>query len=181
MRLAWTKLACILACTGFLLQTAVLSQTAVAQVADTKSPSIPRTPQGKPDFTGFWNIPYVPNMAQGKEDSVPYTAAGRAAYVNHDAKDDPTSNCWFPGVPRIMQSPYPSQWVQTPDHIVILFEYMHTFRSIPLNGRPHPANKHGAGLHGRFDRPLGGRHAGGRYRGAQRAALDLVGHRWAPA
>ena len=96
---------------------------------------IPRTATGKPDFTGYWNIPYVPNMARGKEDSVPYTEAGRAAYLNHDAKDDPTSNCWFPGVPRIMQSPYPSQWVQTPDYLVILFEYMHTFRSIPLSGR----------------------------------------------
>jgi len=100
--------------------------------------AIPRTAGGKPDFAGYWNIPYVPNMALGKEDSVPYTEAGRAAYVNHDAKDDPTSNCWFPGVPRIMQSPYPSQWVQTPSHLVILFEYMHTFRSIPLDGRPHP-------------------------------------------
>jgi hypothetical protein len=100
--------------------------------------AIPRTAGGKPDFAGYWNIPYVPNMALGKEDSVPYTEAGRAAYVNHDSKDDPTSNCWFPGVPRIMQSPYPSQWVQTPSHLVILFEYMHTFRSIPLDGRPHP-------------------------------------------
>jgi hypothetical protein len=66
--------------------------------------------------------------------------AGRAAYKNHDAKDDPTSNCWLPGVLRIMQSPYPTQIVQTPTHLVILFEYMHTFRSIPLNGRPHPKN-----------------------------------------
>jgi hypothetical protein len=39
-----------------------------------------------------------------------------------------------------MQSPYPAQFVQTPTQLVILFEYMHTFRSIPLNGRPHPAN-----------------------------------------
>ncbi len=39
-----------------------------------------------------------------------------------------------------MQSPYPAQIVQTKDFLVILFEYMHMFRSIPLNGRPHPAN-----------------------------------------
>ena len=83
----------------------------------------------------------------GKEDSITYTALGKAAYLNHDAKDDPTSNCWFPGVPRIMQSPYPAQFVQTPSNLVILFEYMHTFRSIPLNGRPHPANIEPGGLH----------------------------------
>ena len=99
---------------------------------------VPRTTEGKPDFSGFYDIPYVPNMALGKEDQVPYTDLGRRAYQTHDAKDDPTSNCWFPGVPRIMQSPYPSQWVQTPALLVILFEYMHTFRSIPLNGRAHP-------------------------------------------
>jgi hypothetical protein len=119
--------------------------------------AIPRTAQGKPDFSGFFNIPFVPNLAgspratgQGTdghldqvvpgEADVPYTDAGRTAYVEHDSKDDPTSNCWLPGVPRIMQSPYPVQFVQNPDYLVILFEYMHTFRSIPLNGRQHPEN-----------------------------------------
>jgi len=100
---------------------------------------IPRTADGKPDFTGFWNLPYVPNMAAGKEAEVPYTDAGRAAYQNHDAKDDPTANCWYPGVPRIMQSPYPVHFLQTADNFIMLFEYMRTWRVVPLNGRPHPA------------------------------------------
>jgi len=111
------------------------AQTAAIQPV---SKPIPRTPAGKPDFSGFFDIQYTPDMAMGKEDTIPYTASGKAAFLNHDAKDDPTSNCWLPGVPRIMQSPYPAQFVQTPGSLVILFEYMHTFRSIPLNGRPHP-------------------------------------------
>jgi hypothetical protein len=102
--------------------------------------SIPRTRDDKPDFTGFWNLPYVPNMAQGKEADVPYTDLGRKAYEEHDAKDDPTSKCWYPGVPRIMQSPYPVQIAQTRDYLLILFEYMGLWRSIPLDGRPHPEN-----------------------------------------
>lgn len=101
------------------------------------SPAIPRMPDGKPDFSGLYNIPYTPNMARGKEDEVPYTEAGRQAYLDHDAKDDPTSKCWFPGVPRIMQSPYPARIVQTHDFLVILFEYETMFRLIPLDGRPH--------------------------------------------
>jgi hypothetical protein len=39
-----------------------------------------------------------------------------------------------------MQSPYPIQILQTRDYLVILLEDMHTWRSIPLNGRPHPQN-----------------------------------------
>jgi len=120
---------------------AVFGQTGEGKAAPAKSNKpIPRMPDGKPDFQGFFNIPYTPNMALGKEDQVPYTDRGRAAYKNHDSKDDPTSNCWFPGVPRIMQSPYPAQIVQTPAYFTILFEYMHMFRAIPLDGRPHPTN-----------------------------------------
>jgi hypothetical protein len=130
----------LFAAAGLIFSVGALCASGQTPAPDSKpaSRAIPRTAGGKPDFTGYWNIPYVPNMALGHEDAVPYTETGRAAYINHDSKDDPTSNCWFPGVPRIMQSPYPSQWVQTPTHLVILFEYMHMFRSIPLDGRPHP-------------------------------------------
>jgi hypothetical protein len=74
-----------------------------APVVTPSGKPVPHTADGKPDFTGFFNLQYTPNMSFGKEDAVPYTDAGRAAYLNHDAKDDPTSNCWFPGVPRIIQ------------------------------------------------------------------------------
>jgi len=134
------SLCCVVAVFGAALGLAPTEGLAQTSAAKPESKAIPRTPEGKPDFSGFFNIQYTPNMAMGKEDSIPYTPAGKAAYLNRDAKDDPTSNCWFPGVPRIMQSPYPAQFVQTSSHLVILFEYMHTFRSIPLNGRPHPAN-----------------------------------------
>jgi hypothetical protein len=105
-----------------------------------KAQTIPRTGDGKPDLSGFWNVPYVPNMAQGSEDSVPYTERGRAAFKNHDSKDDPTSNCWYPGVPRVMQSPYPMQIVQTRNYVVLLFEYMRMWRTFPVDARPHPKN-----------------------------------------
>src|SRR5207248_2848610 len=47
--------------------------------------------------------------------------------------------CLFPGVPRIMFSGSPIQIVQQPGLIVILFEFMRLWRTIPLDGRPHPA------------------------------------------
>lgn len=100
---------------------------------------IPRMPDGKPSFEGYWNIPYTPNIAAAKgEASVPYTEAGLKAFREHDSKDDPTSFCFYPGVPRIMQSPYPMQILQTPEYVIFIFEYMRLWRVIPTDGRPHP-------------------------------------------
>jgi hypothetical protein len=110
------------------------------QAAAPAKADIPRMPDGKPNFQGFWNIPYTPNLAaNGKEADVPYTPAGLEAFRNHDSKDDPTSFCNYPGVPRIMQSPYPVQILQTPEYLIFAFEYMSMWRVIPLDGRPRPA------------------------------------------
>ena len=57
---------------------------------------------------------------------------------NKRAIDDPTSRCLPPGVPRsVMLGLFPQKIVQTPKEIVVLYEYMHTFRMIPLNAE-HP-------------------------------------------
>ena len=101
------------------------------------APAAAESAPPKPDLSGYWNLPYVPNMALGKEDMVPYTPAGKAAYVNHDSKDDPTGFCLYPGVPRIMQSPYPVQFVQTGSQLLMLFEYMKMWRMIYTDGREH--------------------------------------------
>jgi hypothetical protein len=115
-----------------------MGATTIAQTAGGGAP-VPRMPDGRPDFSGFWNLPYVPNMAATKaaEAAVPYTPQGLQAYKEHDSKDDPTSRCLYPGVPRIMQSPYPLQIVQTKDQLVMLFEYMGLWRAIPTDGRAH--------------------------------------------
>jgi hypothetical protein len=123
-----------------ILSSASFAQTAFAPASGTAAPDIPRTPEGKPDFSGLYTIPYTPDMARGKESDVPYTDRGREAFRQHDSKDDPTSHCWFPGVPRIMQSPYPMRIVQTKEFLVLLYEYMTMHRIIPLDNSPHPAN-----------------------------------------
>jgi hypothetical protein len=52
--------------------------------------------------------------------------------------DDPTGHCLPAGLPRsVMLGLFPQQIVQTPTTIVILYEYMHTFRVIALDA-PHP-------------------------------------------
>ena len=52
--------------------------------------------------------------------------------------DDPTGLCLPAGIPRtVMLGLFPQQIIQTPTQIVILYEYMSTFRVIPLNAE-HP-------------------------------------------
>jgi hypothetical protein len=96
----------------------------------------------KPDLSGYWNLPYFPNMAPGAdaEAAIPYTPLGLAAFKNRDLKDDPTALCHYPGVPRIMSSPYPMQIIQTPEYVVMAFEYMQLWRVVPTDHREHPKN-----------------------------------------
>ena len=101
---------------------------------------VPRTPDGKPDLTGYWSLAslrYNGNLAQGNEANVPYTDAGRLAYKNHDAKDDPTGFCQPPGMPRMLHSPFPMMVMQDKDHVAFLYEYMRIWRLVDLNGREH--------------------------------------------
>lgn len=111
---------------------------ALLAVGIASAQDIPRLKSGKPDFTGYWNIPYTPNLARDTpEDKIPYTPAGKKAFEEHDSKDDPTGLCHYPGVPRIMQSPYPVQFIQTDEFLVMAFEYDRTWRVIPIGGK-HP-------------------------------------------
>ena len=57
---------------------------------------------------------------------------------NRRGIDDPTGRCLPAGIPRsVMLGLFPQQLVQTPTQLVILYEYMSTFRVIPF-GTDHP-------------------------------------------
>src|SRR5580693_6811843 len=118
---------------GVLLGALSLAPAAFGQSTE----AIPRTADGKPDFSGYWNLPYMPDLAFKKEAEVPYTPAGAAAFKNHDAKDDPTGLCLPPGMPRIMHSPFPMEIFQTKNQLAMLFEYERIWRLIDLSGRGH--------------------------------------------
>ena len=61
----------------------------------------------------------------------------RQNYENRMA-DDPVRQCFLPGVPRAMYMPFPFQIIQTPDHMVLTFEFAHAVRIIYTDGSPHP-------------------------------------------
>ena len=128
--------------------------TAFVAAAATNAQTLPRTPEGKPDLQGIWQVrnraayglehhdarqgmPAGPSVVDGGE--IPYLPAARAQQrrnFENRAAIDPLSNCYLPGVPRIMYLEHPFQIFQTRDHVAITFEWSQVFRLIYANGQP---------------------------------------------
>ena len=103
----------------------------------------PRTAAGKPDFSGVWDHPYVPDMSrtnprdpaiQRGPETLPYTAAGTANIASYDpAKNgDYTGMCMPFGLMRSMNSPYPLQIMQNDKYVAFLFEQSTWFHVVPF-------------------------------------------------
>jgi hypothetical protein len=121
------------------------------------------TPDGKPDLTGYWDLPqalrFGGNLAEGHEDQVPYTPAGQEAFQKRDAADDPTASCLPPGVPRMLHSPFPMLIMQSPGLVAELFEYQKNLAG-DLHRRPSASSGCHRHVHGGFDWSLGRGYAG---------------------
>jgi hypothetical protein len=109
--------------------------------AQTKAP---RLPNGKPDFSGVWEHPFVPDMEVNNKNQqgagpLPFTPEGAATFKKFDAgKFDYTGRCLPMGLTRLMNSPFPIQIIQSNKEIAFLFEAWSTFHVVPLDGRKHP-------------------------------------------
>jgi len=121
-----------------------------------QTPAPARTPDGKPNLQGIWQVlntaawdiqdhqarlgvPAGQGIVDGNE--IPYLPAALAkkrANFENRATEDPETKGYLPGVPRIMYMPFPFQILQTPDQIVMVFEYDRGVRNIYTNGTPHP-------------------------------------------
>jgi hypothetical protein len=110
---------------------------------------IPRTAAGKPDLTGVWAVnfdleAYFPVSTLAVTEPVGFTGGmpkyrpeALAKVKSLATKDDPVLHCKPWGILRQPGVPMPMQLVQTPDEVVILYEYFHSFRVIPTDGRGH--------------------------------------------
>jgi len=108
------------------------------QVAVAPPGQVPRLPDGKPDLTGVWDIPYVPDMSK-RIGPLPYTAWGEANFKSYDpSKFDYTAHCLPAGLTRQMNTPMPLEIFQMPKRVAILFEAWNTFVIVPTDGRDHP-------------------------------------------
>jgi hypothetical protein len=76
-------------------------------------------------FVAGGELPYRPEML-----------AKRKQNFDARATADTEARCYLPGVPRVMYVQHPFQIVQTPDLVLMLFEYVHATRNVFMN-RPH--------------------------------------------
>ena len=115
-----------------------------------------RTPDGKPDFQGFWrgqpaateNIEEHPKTDDddGGRTLIVDPADGRIPYQpwalqqvrdNRAHYVEPNAACFPSGVPRSMYVPTQIEIRQNASTVAILFERAHTYRIIPTDGRAH--------------------------------------------
>ena len=138
-----------------LIVLAIASIAVPPPAATGQTSTLPRAADGKPDLSGIWQAVTTANwniLAHPAEQDVPaglgivegdeipyqpWAAAQQRQNVVNRATADPERKCFLPGVPRIMYMPFPFHIFQTPNHIAMVFEYVHAVRRIDMNS-PHP-------------------------------------------
>ncbi len=128
---------------------AVLAAGAATPAAPSTPPApTPRLADGTVDLggKGIWTLPWITDFGKqivdGKAGDVPFlpwTRAMHAYNASNKVAYDPEAFCLPPGGPRAFGTPYPMQFIQQNDRIVIIFEGgAHVWREIFMDGRQHP-------------------------------------------
>ena len=146
---------------GASVSAAILVSAVISVSGQTQSTTMPRTSDGKPDFTGIWqamnsanwdlqahearrgpvialgaafSVPAGPGVVEGNE--IPYLPAA-AAKKKENAENwltrDPEIKCFMPGIPRMIYMPYPFQIIQGKDAILMASEFASASRTIRMN------------------------------------------------
>ena len=75
-------------------------------------------------------IPYQPWAGQKKKENFKNRFARPTDHISNETTGDPEAKCYLPGVPRATYMPFPFQIVQTPQFILISYEYANAARTI---------------------------------------------------
>src|ERR1700737_4885885 len=140
----------------------------------------PRTADGKPDLSGVWRIhkSYLLNAAPDlkPEDIQPWAAALYKRSADNFRNDTDGINCLPPGPKTATSVGPPVKIVQTPNLVILLYEYQTLYRQVFTDGRGLPEDPN----------PTWMGYSVGRWEGDtlvvatagynDRTSLDLAGH-----
>ncbi len=140
---------------------AVGMSLAVQPVEGQQGYTAPRTADGMPDLNGIWQalgsahhdiephaarfgpvvemaalgaIPGGLGIVEGGE--IPYRPEARAQQqenLQYWLERDPAVKCYMPGVPRATYMPYPFQLVQTPEYVLLAYEFASASRIVYMD------------------------------------------------
>ncbi|MBN1238165.1 MAG: hypothetical protein JXB36_06670 [Gammaproteobacteria bacterium] len=137
----------LLAAAGLMAAGQAAAQTDAALAAGERSRPTPRLPDGTVDLggDGVWALPWITDFGEQlmhEDAEVPFLPWTRAMFEynkSNNVKYDPQGFCLPPGGPRALGTPYPAEFIQQDDRIVIIFEGgAHVWREIHMDGRPLP-------------------------------------------
>jgi len=147
---------------------AVLWLGVMPTVGQAQAYKAPRAADGKPDLNGIWealntanwdiqdhaarmgpvvalgaafSVPAGLGVVEGNE--IPYlpaAAAKKKENSEHWLTADPEIKCYLPGVPRATYMPYPFQIFQTPQYILMAYEFAGASRTIYMNSNQKSPN-----------------------------------------
>jgi hypothetical protein len=127
--------------------------TSTEQNADTGT--IPRTAEGKPDFSGIWQTlsaaDYGLEPHGGRQDAPPFAGVVEGGEIPYQpwaleqrnrnfaarATEDPRTKCFTLGTPRGIYYREPFQIFQRAEDLTVLFQFGHSVRTIHTNGTDH--------------------------------------------
>jgi hypothetical protein len=129
---------------------------AAAQTTQPGSFSIPRMPDGKPNFTGVYAGPSFSHPDPPGEFNTPMpgldaldwrtipalTQLGETMFLRKHtgitALDNPFGVCLPGGIAGYIQAPYAQEWIQAPNFVLIRYEYINNaHRVVWMDGRQH--------------------------------------------
>ena len=133
-----------------------LCALALCQAALAETYRAPRNADNQPDLQGAWEAQTTasfdlqdhagsfgipPGLGVVEGGVIPYkpeALAKKESNFKNRAEADPNAKCFLPGVPRANLMPFPFQIFETAKYVAILYEYVHAYRLIPLDGSQHP-------------------------------------------
>jgi hypothetical protein len=128
---------------------------------EVKGGPVSRLPDGKPDMQGVWlvrapgnsmSMLSVETLSNGRggqrkgvitdpaDGKIPYQPWAREKQkdlaANHMIEES-DAHCLLGGFPHTSYTPFGFRLLQPPNEVVMVWEFMHAYRVIPMDGRPH--------------------------------------------